>query len=108
MKNNFSNLSALFLKLVVHESTSKLPEGVLVGRVNMKERRSYGIFDECIDTRGPERPNATDESTLFDGKYCAVFFNIEVVRREELMEMNPHRDNWLSCAILLKIYYVLV
>ena len=46
--------------------------------------RSFGLFDECIDTRGPLRCNTTDESTLFDGKYCSVFFNVEILKLEEL------------------------
>jgi hypothetical protein len=86
----------------VHESTGKLPEGMMAG--NVTERRSYGIFDECINTRGPERPNTTDGSALFDGKYCSVFFNTEVVHPEELIDINPNqpelRDNWLSYDIL--------
>ena len=83
----------------MHASSSKLPSAG-VTETSSTERRSYGMFDECIDTRGPERPNTTDGSSFFNGKYCSVFFNVEIVQPEQLKEIiHPlQRDNLLLYA----------
>ena len=60
-------------QLEVHESSGHFPEGLFTDR-NTNAIRSYGLFDECIDTQGP----------AINGKYCTIFFNIEEVRPEEL------------------------
>lgn len=60
-------------QLEVHESSGHFPEGLFTDR-NTNAVRSYGLFDECIDTQGP----------AINGKYCTIFFNIEEVRPEEL------------------------
>ena len=83
----------------MHESTGKLPEGLFTGGSSVY--RSFGLFDECIDTRGP---NTTDDSTLFNGKYCSVFFYVEEVLPEELDNSTipnqpQERGNWISYVI---------
>ena len=84
----------------MHESTAHLPEGFITG--GSSAQRAYGLFDECIDTRGPERPNTTDGSTLFNGKYCSVFFYIEEAQLDELdnstlpADQPEERGNWIS------------
>lgn len=93
----------------MHGSTGKLPEGVIASST---ARRSYGIFDECINIRGPEMPNTTDGSTSFDGKYCSIFFNLEIIQPDELMDMNPipyqlMRDNLLSYVTHQYTSYIL-
>ena len=69
----------------MYESTGRLElEGLMEG--GAKVPRSFGLFDECIDTKGPEWSNATYNGNLFNGKYCSVFFNVEVV---QLLELSP-------------------
>ena len=87
----------------MQESTGKAPEGVHSMEGTYNALRSYGLFDECIDTRGPDRPNANDGSTLFDGKYCSVFFTVAEVKMEELDNSTisnqlpqQQRGNWIT------------
>ena len=83
----------------MHQSTGKLvlPEDFKSSRKSAF--RSYGLFDKCMDIR---RPRADKGSTLFDGKYCSVFFDTEIVLPEELdvptggTEQRERRDNWIS------------
>ena len=83
----------------MHESTGQFPEGLFTDR-KTNAIRSYGLFDECIDTRGP---NTTDGSALFNGKYCTIFFFIEQVEPDELdnrtvirNEEPEERGNWIT------------
>ena len=80
----------------MHESTASLPEGIITG--GSTAYQSYGLFDECIDTRGP---NTTGDgsSTLFDGKYCSVFFYFVEVQPDELVNSSTiiqERGNFVS------------
>ena len=78
----------------MYQSTGQETQGTL---------RSYGLFDECVDTQGP---NSTDGSSiLFNGQYCSVFFNLEVVRPDELdnrtilnttSDLRQQRTNWIT------------
>jgi len=86
----------------VHESTGRYPEGLQTDR-KTNAFRSFGLFDECIDTQRPDGPNATiDGSTLFSGKYCTVFFSVDEVLPEELdnrtiaTHQPEDRGNWIS------------
>ena len=94
--NIITNLFNNFIK--VHESTASLPEGIVTG--GQTAFQSYGLFDECIDTRGPN-------TTEFHGKYCSVFFYFEPVQPEELVNNTiladdiQHRGNWISYKNLI-------
>lgn len=98
----FISVIQLFLTRLVQESTGKAPEGIHSMEGTYNALRSYGLFDECIDTRGPVRPNAKDRNTLFDGKYCSVFFTIVEVKLEDLENsssisvQSQKRSNWIT------------
>ena len=86
----------------MQESTGKAPEGIHSMEGTYNALRSYGLFDECIDTRGPVRPKENYGSTLFDGKYCSVFFTIVEVKLEDLDNsssisvQSQQRSNWIT------------
>ena len=80
----------------MHQSTGKLvlPEDFKSSRKSAF--RSYGLFDKCMDIR---RPRADKGSTLFDGKYCSVFFYFVEVQPDELVNSSTiiqERGNFVS------------
>ena len=81
----------------MHESSGKLPEGLFTGGSSVF--RSFGLFDECIDTRGGG-PTDGGINTM-DGKYCSIFFYVEPVELKDLDNSTisadyQQRGNWIS------------
>lgn len=67
-------MSLNFQHPIVSESTGKVPEAIsATGNL-----RAYGLFDECLSIR------ASWTNTSFQGQYCTVFFQSELVTPGEL------------------------
>jgi hypothetical protein len=82
----------------VYESTGKFPEAFYYSG----NYHGLGLFDECLSVQ------ADWTNTSFQGKYCTVFFDSDLVMPEELEEENPvgdemqQRTNWVGILQFLE------
>jgi hypothetical protein len=85
----------------VYESTGKFPEALYYSG----NFHGLGLFDECVAVQ------ADWTNTSFQGKYCTVFFDSDLVMPEELEEENPvtgdemQRTNWVGILQVLEWLY---
>jgi hypothetical protein len=61
------------LSFLVHDSSAKLPSGILNGNLNQ-----YGDFDQCLGIRSPDKS--------FQGKYCLAFLQPSIEGNDEILE----------------------